>query len=130
MNDHLKGKDYIATRDWKVEEIETLLESSQELKENRKKGIPHRRLVDKTLFLLFFDKSTRTRNSFEAGITQLGGHAHFIDSQTSQISHGESAKDTGIILSRYGEGIAIRHDLVPGEGNAYIREVADRKSVV
>ena len=41
-----------------------------------------------------------------------------------QISHGESPKDTGIILSRYGHGIAIRHDLVPGEGNAYMREVA------
>jgi N-acetylornithine carbamoyltransferase len=41
-----------------------------------------------------------------------------------QISHGESAKDTGIILSSYGHAIAIRHDLVPGEGNAYMREVA------
>jgi ornithine carbamoyltransferase len=41
-----------------------------------------------------------------------------------QVSHGESPKDTGIILSRYGHGIAIRHDLIPGEGNAYMREVA------
>jgi ornithine carbamoyltransferase len=41
-----------------------------------------------------------------------------------QVSHGESPKDTGIILSSYGHGIAIRHDLVPGEGNAYMREVA------
>jgi N-acetylornithine carbamoyltransferase len=80
--------------------------------------------VDKTIFLLFFDKSTRTRNSFEAGITQLGGHAHFIDSSSSQIAHGESPKDTGIILSSYGHGIAIRHDLIPGEGNSYMREVA------
>jgi ornithine carbamoyltransferase len=39
---------------------------------------PHRLLVEKTVFLFFFDKSTRTRNSFEAGITQLGGNAHFI----------------------------------------------------
>ncbi|NIR51990.1 ornithine carbamoyltransferase, partial [candidate division KSB1 bacterium] len=79
---------------------------------------------DKTIFLLFFDKSTRTRNSFEAGITQLGGHAHFIEASTSQIAHGESPKDTGIILSSYGHGIAVRHDLVPGEGNAYMREIA------
>lgn len=124
MSENLKGRDYITTQEWTLDELEEILEMSRLLKEKRKMGLPHNLLTDKTIFLLFFDKSTRTRNSFEAGITQLGGHAHFIDSETSQIAHGESAKDTGIILSRYGEGIAIRHDLVPGEGNAYMREVA------
>jgi len=124
IKESLKGRDYITTQEWSNEQLKLALDFSRELKQQRKKDEPHRLLTDKTIFLLFFDKSTRTRNSFEAGITQLGGHAHFIDAQTSQISHGENAKDTGVILSRYGEGIAIRHDLVPGEGNAYIREVA------
>jgi len=124
MTNSLRGRDYITTQEWRKEELETALALSRELKEKRAKGIAHRHLADKTIFLLFFDKSTRTRNSFEAGITQLGGHAHFIESGSSQIAHGESPKDTGIILSRYGEGIAIRHDLVPGEGNSYMREVA------
>lgn len=125
MNQTLKGKDYISTQDWTEEEIEIALETASDLKKKFKNGEPHLYLPDKTIFLLFFDKSTRTRNSFEAGITQLGGHAHFIDSSTSQIAHGESPKDTGIILSSYGHGIAIRHDLVPGEGNAYMREIAE-----
>lgn len=125
MYGSLKGKDYISTQDWSVDELELLLEKSAELKQMFKQGIPHRFLPDKTGFLLFFDKSTRTRNSFEAGLTQLGGHAHFIDSSTSQIAHGESPKDTGIILSSYGHGIMIRHDLVPGEGNTYMREIAE-----
>jgi N-acetylornithine carbamoyltransferase len=120
----LKGKHYISTQDWTDEEIELALEKSAELKFMFKNSVPHRFLPDKTIFLLFFDKSTRTRNSFEAGITQLGGHAHFIESSSSQIAHGESPRDTGIILSSYGHGIAIRHDLVPGEGNAYMREIA------
>ena len=120
----LKGKDYISTQDWSDEEIEMALDLAAELKFMFKNDIPHRYLPDKTIFLLFFDKSTRTRNSFEAGITQLGGHAHFIESGSSQIAHGESPKDTGIILSSYGHGIAIRHDLVPGEGNTYMREIA------
>jgi len=124
MIDSLKGKDYISTQDWSDQEIEHALETAAELKAMFKNGKPHRHLPDKTIFLLFFDKSTRTRNSFEAGITQLGGHAHFIDSSTSQIAHGESPKDTGIILSSYGHGIAVRHDLVPGEGNTYMREIA------
>ncbi|MCB9086733.1 MAG: ornithine carbamoyltransferase [Calditrichae bacterium] len=124
MYGSLQGKDYISTQDWSDAELEMLLDKSIELKQMFRSGVPHRFLADKTIFLLFFDKSTRTRNSFEAGITQLGGHAHFIDSSTSQIAHGESPKDTGIILSSYGHGIAVRHDLVPGEGNTYMREIA------
>ena len=124
MTEELRGKDFISTQDWTKEEIEIALETAIELKEKFRKGEPHKLLSDKTLFMLFFDKSTRTRNSFEAGLTQLGGHAHFIDSETSQIAHGESPKDTGIIMSSYGHGIAIRHDLVPGEGNVFMREVA------
>lgn len=126
---NLKGRDWITTQEWSVEEIQHLIDRSIELKDQFKAGEPHRLLPDKTLFMFFFDKSTRTRNSIEAGITQLGGHAHFIDSQTSQIAHGESPRDMGIILSSYGHGIAIRHDLVPGEGNAYMREVAEHASV-
>jgi len=93
----LKGKDYIESSDWSNEELEELLKVAGELKEKFKNGESHKMLSDKTLFMLFFDKSTRTRNSFEAGMTQLGGHAHFIESQSSQLAHGESPKDMGII---------------------------------
>jgi N-acetylornithine carbamoyltransferase len=124
MSDSLRGRDYITTQEFTTDEIELLLQTAADLKTQFKNGTPHRLLQDKTIFLLFFDKSTRTRNSFEAGVTQLGGHAHFIEAGTSQIAHGESPKDTGIILSSYGHGIAIRHDLFPGEGNSYMREVA------
>ena len=124
MITNLSGRDYISTQDWTREELETALDVSFDLKRRFALGEPHRLLPDKTLFMIFFDKSTRTRNSFEAGITQLGGHAHDLTPDVMQISHGESPKDTGIILSRYGHGIAIRHDTIPGEGNTYIREVA------
>ena len=96
-----KGRDYITTEEWTTAEIETLLAVSADLKRKFKGGLPHRHLPDKTIFLMFFDKSTRTRNSFEAGITQLGGHAHFLTADVMQVSHGESPKDTGVILSRY-----------------------------
>ena len=129
MSKLLRGKDYIETVDFSEQEIELLLDTSTELKEKFKNGISHKLLPDKTIFLFFFDKSTRTRNSFEAGITQLGGHAHFIEASSSQVAHGESPKDMGIILSGYGHGIAIRHDLVPGEGNTYMREVAEHAEV-
>jgi len=120
----LAGRDYIETLDWTVDEIEEALAVSFELKDAFKNGRPHRLLPDKTLFMLFLDKSTRTRNAFESGMTQLGGHAVYLDAEKTQVAHGESPKDMGIILSRYGHGLAIRHDLAPYEGNAWMREIA------
>ena len=125
----VRGKDYIETKDWSEKEIDLALRVAVDLKKQFRKGRPHRYLPDKTIFLFFFDKSTRTRNSFEAGATQLGAHAHFISAETSQVAHGESPKDMGIILSSYGHAIAIRHDLVPGEGNSYMRQVAQHADV-
>ena len=124
----LAGKDYISTADWSLDELGMALDAARELKSEFRAGKPHRLLSDKTLFMIFLDLSTRTRNAFEAGMTQLGGHAHFIDANTSQIAHGESPRDMGIILSSYGHGIAIRHDKVPGEGNPYMRAVAEAAS--
>jgi ornithine carbamoyltransferase len=57
-------------------------------------------------------------------MTQLGGHAIYLDAEKTQVAHGESPKDMGVILSRYGHGLAIRHDLAPYEGNAWMREIA------
>ncbi|HEY7280272.1 MAG TPA: ornithine carbamoyltransferase [Actinomycetota bacterium] len=118
------GKDYIETSDWTTDEIDEAVAVASELKAKFKAGEKHHLLDDKTLFMLFLDKSTRTRNAFEAGMTQLGGHAIFLDADKTQVAHGESPKDMGIILSRYGHGLAIRHDLVPYEGNKWMREVA------
>jgi ornithine carbamoyltransferase len=120
----LAGRDYIETLDWSVPELEETLRVAGELKEARAQGNPHRLLPDKTLYMLFLDKSTRTRNAFETGMTQLGGHAIYLDADKTQVSHGESPKDTALTLSRYGEGIAIRHDLAPYEGNGFMREIA------
>ena len=73
--------------------------------------------------MIFFEQSTRTRNSMEAGMTQLGGHAHDLTADKMQLSHGESPKDTAIILSRMGHGIASRNCFY-GIGNDYLSEMA------
>ena len=124
----LKGRDFLSTQDWSVDELETLFSLAARLKADRKAGVPTRLLEDKTLYMIFFDSSTRTRNSFETGITQLGGHGIFLSPDKMQISHGENARDTANVLSRYGEAIAIRHCAF-GEGNAYLSEVAEHASV-
>ena len=121
---NLKGRDYIETQDFSADEIKHLLDTADELKAKFHRGEFTVLNQNQTVYLLFFDKSTRTRNAFEAGATQLGAHAHFLEPNMLQISHGETAKDTGIILGNMGHGIAIRHDLIPEVGNAYMREVA------
>lgn len=123
MQTHLRGRDMITTQEWTKEEIDTILDVAMDLKRKRALGIPHPYLRDKVLSMLFFFTSTRTRNSFEAGMAQLGGHAQFVDSQTTQISHGDTAKEIGEILGRYNDGIAIRQ-CDWGIGNQYIRDVA------
>ena len=128
MKTDVRGRDFVTTQDWSVEELDEALQLASELKAARAAGKPTDLLRAKTLYMIFFDASTRTRNSFETGITQLGGHGIYLSPDKMQISHGENAKDTANVLSRYGEGIAIRHCAF-GEGNAYIREVAHYASV-
>jgi len=128
MQTGLRGRDLITLNEWSVEEIETVLEVAARLKMERALGIPHPLLRDHVLAMLFFFSSTRTRASFEAGMAQLGGHAQFIESRTTQIAHGDTAKEIGEILGRYNDGLAIRN-VDWGVGNAYINEVADASRV-
>jgi N-acetylornithine carbamoyltransferase len=123
MQTDLRGRDMITTQEWTRDEIETVLDVAWDLKRKRALGEPHALLRDKVLGMLFFFTSTRTRTSFEAGMAQLGGHAMFIDSETTQISHGDTAKEIGEIVGRYTDGIAIRQ-CDWNFGNKYIREVA------
>lgn len=78
MQTKLKGKHFITTQEWTTDELETVFALARELKLAKATGKPMRLLEDKTLYMIFFDSSTRTRNSFETGITQLGGHGIFL----------------------------------------------------
>lgn len=128
MQTIFRGKHFISEQEWTKEELDTLLDVSFDLKRKFAMGIPTPYLRDKTIFLMFFEQSTRTRNSMETGITQLGGHANYLDTSTMQVSHGEVAKDTAIILSRYGHAIACRNCFW-GIGNKYLREMAQWATV-
>jgi N-acetylornithine carbamoyltransferase len=123
MQTNLRGRDMITTQEWTKDEVDTIMDLALDLKRARAVGRDHAYLRDKVLAMLLFFSSTRTRSSFEAGIAQLGGHGAFIDSTTTQISHGDTAKEIGEIYGRYYDGIAIRQcDWCVG--SQYIRDVA------
>jgi ornithine carbamoyltransferase len=83
-----------------------------------------RPLQDRSIALLFEKPSTRTRVSFQVGISQLGGHVLLLRSEELQLARGESVKDTALVLSRYIDAIAVR----VGE-HAVLEELAEHASV-
>lgn len=123
MNTTFRGKHLITCQEWSKEELETVFEVSKYLKMKHALNEPHELLKNRTAFLMFFEQSTRTRNSMEAGITQLGGHAHFLDTSTMQIAHGEVGRDTAQVLSSFGDAICVRNCFF-GIGNKYLRTLA------
>lgn len=110
MQTSLRGKDMVTTQEWTKEELTSVLDVADQLKAEFARGeLSHYdALTGHSLMMLFYNTSTRTRNSFEAGITQLGGYPHVMSPDQLQIEHGESARETAKVLSRYGHGFAVR----------------------
>ncbi len=101
-------KHLLKLADLSTEQILDILNLADQLKYERKHGIPHPLLTGKTLGMIFQKSSTRTRVSFEVGMSQLGGSALFLSSRDLQIGRGEPVEDTARVLSRYLDGIMIR----------------------
>ena len=97
-------RDFLSIVDFSSDELTELLNRARRLKV----GEDHSQLTGKSLAMIFRKSSTRTRISFEVGMTQLGGHALFISDHDSQIGRGEPIHDTAKVLSRYVDGIMIR----------------------
>ena len=102
MNDLLKLLDLSS------EDILNILDTSDKLKAERKAGKKHDFPAGKTLAMIFAKSSTRTRVSFEVGMTHFDGHAIFLSNADSQLGRGEDIADTARVLSRYCDGIMIR----------------------
>lgn len=101
-------KHFLKLLDCTSEEIYEMLDLADQLKYEKKHGIPHPLLAGKSIGLIFEKSSTRTRVSFETGIYQLGGQALFLSSKDLQIGRGEPVQDTARVLSRFLDGIMIR----------------------
>ncbi|MES9962891.1 MAG: ornithine carbamoyltransferase [Candidatus Sedimenticola sp. 20ELBAFRAG] len=106
---------FLSLMDLTPDELRTLIARASELKKMQHAGEIHEPLKNRTLGMIFEKSSTRTRVSFEAGMTQLGGHALFLSPRDTQLGRGEPIEDSARVMSRMVDGIMIRtfdHDAV------------------
>ncbi|MEM0475497.1 MAG: ornithine carbamoyltransferase [Candidatus Norongarragalinales archaeon] len=104
MSELNRKKHFLTLLDWSESEVREMLRLALDLKAGRVR----KSLSGKTLAMLFQKASTRTRVSFEAGMTRLGGHAIFLDFSTTQLGRGETIEDTARTLSRYCDVVMAR----------------------
>jgi ornithine carbamoyltransferase len=124
---NFRGRDFITLADYDREDLLFLLDTAEELKREQARGQQHYLLQGKSLGMLFGKPSTRTRISFETGMTQLGGHAQFYTADDLQLAHKESWVDTARAMDRYLDGISIRmYNIKPyGESRRILNTMAE-----
>ncbi|TCP10332.1 ornithine carbamoyltransferase [Crenobacter luteus] len=103
-----QARHFLQFSDLSREALTHVFERAAILKRRRDAGELYRPLVGKVMTMIFEKNSTRTRVSFEAGMSQLGGHAMFLDGKSSQLGRGEPVEDTARVLSRMSDIIMIR----------------------
>ena len=105
---NLKNRNFLKLLDFTPDEIQGLIDLSMKLKDEKKKGIPHRMYEGKNIALIFEKTSTRTRCAFEVAASDLGMHSVYLDSKSSQLGKKESIADTARVLGRMFDGIEYR----------------------
>ena len=99
---------FLSLLDFSSEELKSLISHAIDVKQRLKQGISHTPLTGKVLAMIFEKSSTRTRVSFEAGMSQLGGHAMFLSPKDIQLGRGELIEDSARVISSMVDGIMIR----------------------
>ena len=121
---NLTGRDFLKEIDFTRDELDGLITLAAELKAARRAGREQQRLVGRSIALIFEKSSTRTRAAFEVAAFQQGAHTTYLDPQSSQIGHKESAADTARVLAGMYDAIEFR-----GAAQATVEELAEFSSV-
>jgi ornithine carbamoyltransferase len=99
---------FLSLLDFSGDELRALMHHAIDVKTRLKSGITHTPLTGKVLAMIFEKSSTRTRVSFESGMSQLGGHAMFLSPRDIQLGRGEPLEDSARVISSMVDGIMIR----------------------
>ena len=117
--------DFLHTWDKTTDELKALYLVADALRNLRERNISTRIFQSGLAVSNFRDNSTRTRFSFASGTNMLGLQLQDLDESKSQIAHGETVRETATMISFMADVIGIRDDKFIGEGDAYMKEVAE-----
>lgn len=119
----LYGRSFLLTQDASMEDLEALLGLASQFEAWDRAGHRLDLLPDSLATALFFDKSTRTRTAWAGAAARLGMAPLILDGGTTQVAHGETAEETGAMIGMNSHAIGVRHDLLPGMGQRFMRDV-------
>lgn len=119
----LRGKSLLLTKDWSKKELNALLAVAKAFERLDRAGRSTRIVQDELGYAMFFDQSTRTKSAWSGATTRLGMTPVIVDGSSTQVSHGETAAETGAMIGMNAHAIGVRHDLVVGQGNTFMRDV-------
>jgi knotted carbamoyltransferase YgeW len=121
----MSGSDFLLTWNHSPDELRAVLTVSEALRRLRSDGISPRIFDSGLAVSLFRDNSTRTRFSFASAANLLGLAVQDLDEKKSQIAHGETVRETAVMISFLSEVIGIRDDMYIGHGHEYMVEVGE-----
>ena len=117
------GRSLLTTHDWTTEELSALMAVAEQFERLDRAGVRVHLLADELAYAMFFDNSTRTKSAWAGAAARLGMHPVIVDGSSTQVAHGETAAETGAMLGMNAHALGVRHDLILGEGNAFMRDV-------
>jgi len=121
---NLRNRDFLKEIDFTAKELKFLLDLARDLKRAKYDGTEVPRMTGKNVALIFEKTSTRTRCAFEVGCYDQGARVTYLDPNSSQIGHKESAADTARVLSRFYDAIEFR-----GSAQATVETLAEYSDV-
>ncbi|MFA9421026.1 MAG: ornithine carbamoyltransferase [Gammaproteobacteria bacterium] len=104
----MNNRHFLSLLDFTTDELLALISNAIDVKQRLKQGIAHTPLQGKVLAMIFEKSSTRTRVSFETGMSQLGGHSMFLSDRDIHLGRGEPIEDSSRVISSMVDGIVIR----------------------
>lgn len=119
----LHGRTLLTTQEWPLPDLAALLALAERFEALDRSGRLRPLLQGELAYALFFDNSTRTKSAWAGAAARLGMQPVIVDGSSTQVAHGETAQETGAMLGMNAHALGIRHDLILGEGNAFMRDV-------
>ena len=117
------GESMLLTQDWDAAHLDSLIALAELFAELDRRGVKTPLCPSELAYAMFFDNSTRTKSAWAGAAARLGMAPVIVDGSSTQVSHGETAAETGAMLGMNSHAMGVRHDLILGEGNSFMRDV-------